>query len=171
MTRRWWLLTLALHLGFFGAWTALEEWRQTRAQVFLLETEGADPRDLWAGQYLALAFPAGRLEEARGLNAARGPAMAVKLEAAGDTVVAGKTWPLRRAAKQAAVEDGDYSAYPSAQGWARGKVHNGRVRFGIERYYFSEAREDELRKLVPGRYFALVALSPDGRLRVRRLVW
>jgi uncharacterized membrane-anchored protein len=168
--KRWWLWILMLHLGFFGAWTALEEWRQTRAQVFLLETEGADPRDLWAGQYLGLAYPVARVDASLP-GWGEGVKLAIKLDAVGDTVVAGQTWPLRRSTRHAAVPTGDYTGYPAEEGWARGQLRQGRAVLGIERYYFNEAREDELRKLVPGRYFALVRLSPDGRLRVQRLVW
>ncbi len=172
MTRRWWLGILLLHLGFFGAWTALEEYRRRGAPEFLLETEGVDPRDLWSGQYLELAYPAARLSSADlEAGAHNGTPMAVRLEPAGDTRVAGRDWPLWRATAKQAAKDGDYSAYPAAAGWARGQALGQRVLFGIERYYFQEDREAELRKLVPGRYFALVSLSPDGRLRLKRLIW
>lgn len=172
MTRRWWLGILLLHLGFFGAWAGLEEFRRRGAPEFLLETEGVDPRDLWSGQYLELAYPAARLDGRSLEQSPRdGAAMAVKLEPAGDTRVAGQAWPLWRAVSKLPAKDGDYSAFPSREGWARGQAQGGRVLLGIERYYFEEDREAELRKLVPGRYFALVSLSPDGRLRLKRLIW
>lgn len=169
--KRWWLWALLLNLAFFGAWTLREELRLRGAQAFLLETEGADPRDLFAGQYLALAFPVARLGAGDGLSALRdGARVAVRLDAAGTTRVAGKDWPLRRAGSRVSLDEVDAAAYPASAGWALGTVERGRVAFGIERYYFNEDREAELRKLVPGRVFALVSLSPDGHLRIRQLV-
>lgn len=168
--KRWWLGVLLLQLGFFGAWTALEEWRQHKAVEFVLETEGFDPRDFWSGQYMELAYPVARVDASLP-GWGEGVELAVKLEAAGSTTVAGQSYPLRRALRHAAVPDGDFGPFPAAEGWARGTLQSSRAAFGIERYYFDEDREAELRKLVPGRYFALVALSADGRLRIRRLVW
>lgn len=170
--KRWCFGILLLHLGFFGSWAAVETWRRHDPVEFLLETEGADPRDVFAGQYLALAYPAARLDRRQRLqDQDDGAPLAVHLEAQGNTRVGGRLWPLRRSVGIEPILDGDASAFPAAQGWARGEARGGRVQWGIERYYFSEDREDELRKLVPGRYFALVALSPDGRLRIRQLVW
>jgi uncharacterized membrane-anchored protein len=170
--KRAWLAALLLNLAFFGAWAALEEWRHRDAAEFLLATEGADPRDLWSGQYLALAFPDARLDsQPRLQRPADGTPMAVRLEAVGDTLVGGQRWPLWRSVKFEPVIRGDFSAYPASQGWARGEAQGGRVRLGIERFYFPEDEEAKYRKLVPGRYFARVALSPDGRLRIRQLVW
>ena len=161
---------LGAQLAFFIGWAALEETRK-EGPGFLLETEGVDPRDLFAGQYLTLAYPAARVPAADvEALASDGAPYAVRLEPAGDTVVAGKAWPLRRAADRQAVLSGDWSAHPAAEGWARGTLQNGRVAFGIERYYFSEARAAEVNALRPGQYFVHVRLSRDGRLRIQDLV-
>jgi uncharacterized membrane-anchored protein len=168
--KRPWLIALLLQLAFFGAWTGLEEWRHRDAPVFLLATEGADPRDLLAGDYLALAFPDARLDPKQAPSEAEdGAAYAVRFEPVPGALIQG--FSLRRAAQKVPVPDGDFSPYPAAQGWARAEARRGRLRLGIEQFYFEEDQAHVYRSLQAGHYWALVALSPDGRLRIRRLVW
>jgi uncharacterized membrane-anchored protein len=172
MSKGWLIGLLVLQVGFFTGWALREEERQKGA-AFLLETEGVDPRDLFAGQYLSLAYPAARLPKAEAAKPyTDGSSFAVLLEPAGDTVVAGKAYPLRKAKQWVLMAGGDNDdQYPPEKGWVQGRASHGRVKLGIERFYFSESRAQRINALRPGSYFVLVTLGKDGSLRIRDLVY
>jgi uncharacterized membrane-anchored protein len=169
MNRRWLMAVLAAQAVFFIGWAVQEESHRVD-KTFLLATEPFDPRDPFAGQYMDLRYPAGDLDGSDVQAPVEGTRFAVKLENAGDTLVAGKSWPLWQAVTKTVVTRDDDGLYPAADGWARGEVSAGRIRFGIERYYFSEVRGQSLAGLRSGRFFVLAALGSDGKLRIKDLI-
>jgi uncharacterized membrane-anchored protein len=55
--------------------------------------------------------------------------------------------------------------------WDRASVDGGQLDYGIDRYYFSETRQEELGGLRAGQFYVLVSLGQDGTLRVEDLIW
>jgi hypothetical protein len=95
----------------------------------------------------------------------------VRLELDREVTVDGVTWPVWRAVSKSdpsLVEDRRLS---DLGGWASATAEGGRLDYGIDRYYFSEARQEELNQLRRGEFYVLVSLGPDGTLRVKDLIW
>ncbi len=168
MKPRWIWLTLAAQLLFFVAWGASEEMKRGGGREFLLETERVDPRDLLSGQYMILNVKAAR---PAGLSGHAGP-VAVRLEKVGDAQVeGGLSLPLWAAAAAQPQEGlpGPWPALQADSGWAKGNSDGSRVAYGIERYYFSQARGQSL-NLAPGEFYVKVKLGKKGDLRVLDLL-
>lgn len=140
-------ITLAAHLVFFAAWGAYLLFAHSGAAVVLLETDPVDPRDFLSGHYVTLRYKIG---EPAGCPP-KGPVW-IKLEREGEF------WKRRECA-----------AKKSGTGlWARGRVENGRPRFGIERFYVNE--NSPLRTAVSGDVSAKVSINAAGSARILELV-
>jgi uncharacterized membrane-anchored protein len=134
------------------ALAGMKETRVAGAEHVLLRVEPVDPRDPFRGQYVALRYPIGALLPP---GAPEGTTVYVPLYEAGDT------W------------NGAYgtTSRPSGGTYLRGHVHEGRVEFGIERFYVAEHEAPRYeRALAARRVYADVAVDGDGRATLRRLV-
>ncbi|MDH5760414.1 MAG: GDYXXLXY domain-containing protein [Gemmatimonadota bacterium] len=166
MSGKWLRLTLVAQIIFFVAWAGVEEYGRANAVEFLLETRPVDPRDLLSGHYMTLRYtsldPEGSVEGVRA---------AVRLEFEKEVTVDGRTWPVWHAVEK--VEPGRVGdrSLSSTGGWADATVTGSRLDFGIDRFYFSEARKEELNSLRGGSFYVLATLGGDGTLRVKDLVW
>ena len=172
MKHPWIWAVLGVQLVFFTGWALREEsLRRSSAPAdttFLLATEAVDPRDMFAGQYMTLRYPASRLSEADLRRFADGALVRVRLVSAGNVTVGGKQWPLRQAE---GIEQQPGQPKGGLQGFANGLVEQSRVSFGIERYYFNEDRSAELNALKPGSFYVLVTLSDEGTLKIKDLIY
>ncbi len=166
MNVNWMRWTMAMQVLFFVGWAGAEEYSRVDAVEFVLETRPVDPRDFLSGLYMTLGY---RFMDPEG-SVPGGEAL-VRLEFEREVTVNGETWPVWRAALKSPpslVEDRRLTAM---SGWARASVEDGRLDYGIDRYYFSEARQEELNQLRGGQFYVLVSLGRDGTLRVQDLIW
>ncbi len=174
MKQRWILGLLALQITFFGAWAWVEEGRKAGRQ-FVLATQPYDPRDLLAGQYMDLRYRDADLPT-NGLNRkpVEGDTVWVYFDLAGSVTRNNKDYPLRRATRYEVgdIPPGPGEAMPhAAEGWAKAHYQDGRLVFGIERYYFSESRAKALNSIHSGDFYVWVNLAKDGQLRVKELIY
>jgi len=152
MTRRtaFWVL-VALQALVPVAMAGLREADVALGQHVLLRVEPVDPRDPFRGQYVALRYSIGSV--AGGYGA--GTRVYVPLHREGD------------------VWTGTFATTTQPEGgtYIRGRVRDGRIEFGIEQYYADEAEARRLgAALSAGPVYADVALGPDGRATLTRLV-
>lgn len=166
MNDRWVRWTMAMQVVFFVGWAGVEEYARVDAVEFVLETRPVDPRDFLSGLYMTLGYrfmdPAGSVPGREAL---------VRLELIREVTVDGETWPVWRAVSKSAPSLVDDRRLTETGGWARATVEDGRLDYGIGRYYFSEARQEELNGLRGGQFYVLVSLGRDGTLRVQNLIW
>lgn len=149
--RRALLAVAVLDVLFFGAWIGREEYVRRTGLEVKLPIEGYDPRDLLRGHYVRFRLTAER--EAEGFRADRGEERFCLVERKG-------LWHVDPAthARNCRVT-------------LRGKTANGRVSFGIDRFYVDERRTDEVLRLPPGEDTYLVAhLDADGGIHPKELV-
>ncbi|MEK7474087.1 MAG: GDYXXLXY domain-containing protein [Candidatus Coatesbacteria bacterium] len=174
---KWVRWTLLAQLLFFGGWAAREEWNR-QGPVIVLETAPVDPRDLLSGQYLQLSYRISRLDGVRvtgDLPRNAGAAVAVRLVPAPDRPDGRTVW---RAAEIACPGPAIPVRQDPAQGvWVTGRFTARRfggglgwVEYGIERYYFNEARVKEFASRRSGAFLVECTVGRDGRLAIRRLV-
>ncbi len=119
----------------------------------LLAVHPLDPRDPFRGQYVALRYEIG--DRTDGLPDGSRAYVRLHREDGSDVWVAGDVASER----------------PDGGSFIRGRVEGGRIAFGIERYYTSEAgarRYD--RALARDRVYADVALGRGGRASLDRLL-
>ncbi len=166
MRANWIRWTVAAQVIFFIGWAGIEEYRRVDAVEFLLETRPVDPRDFLSGLYMTLGY---RFMDPPGSDTGR--EALVRLEFFQDVTVDGETWPVWRAILKSPPSSVDDTRLTPTGGWARAIVEDGRLEYGIDRYYFSEARQEELNGLSAGQFYVLVSLAPDGTLRVQDLIW
>ena len=172
---RWVRWTLLAQVVFFAGWAAREEWKRLAAPVIRLETAPVDPRDLWSGQYLQLAYPIAWVDRLPGFPSAapsRPVPLAVRLvprpvRIDGVPVVVWQAAEVR-------VPPGAIPARqdPGQGVWVLG-TWTGRRRgvvYGIERFYFSESRMKEFSARRSGALHVECGVGRDGRLTIRRLV-
>lgn len=139
--------TLAAHLLFFGAWGVQLLYAHTNATVVLVETDPVDPRDLISGHYVTLRYKMGEPQNCP----AKGPVW-VQLQQQGEF------W--RRS---------DCSNQKGGDGlWVRGRMKDGRVQFGIERFYVNE--NSKLRTARSGEVSAKLSINTAGSARILALV-
>ena len=166
MRTNWIRWAVAAQVLFFVAWAGVEEYRRVDAVEFLLETRPVDPRDFLSGLYMTLRYrfmdPAGSVPGREAL---------VRLELDREVTIGGETWPVWRAVSKLPPSMVDDRRLTTTNGWARASVEGGRLDYGIGRYYFSEARQEELSRLRGGQFYVLVSLGPEGTLRVQDLIW
>ena len=166
MKAKWIRWTVAAQVLFFVGWAGMEEYRRVDAVEFLLETRPIDPRDFLSGLYMTLGY---RFMDPPGSVAGR--EALVRLEFFRDVTVDGETWPVWRAILKSPPSSVDDARLTPTSGWARANVEEGRLDYGIDRYYFSEARQEELNGLRGGQFYVLVSLGREGALRVQDLIW
>jgi len=172
---KWVRWTLLAQVVFFAGWAAREEWRRNAAPVIRIETAPVDPRDLWSGQYLQLAYPIAAVERLPGFPAVM-PSGSVSV------AVRLVPRPVRFNGVPATVWRADEVRVPAAavparqdpaQGvWVVGSW-SGRGRgvvYGIERFYFSEKRKEEFAGRRSGALHVECAVGRGGKLSIRRLV-
>ncbi len=163
-------LALAAQVVFFLGWAGVEERRRATVVTVLLETVPADPRDVLSGDYLVLRYPMNRVD---GLPGVPVPApivarpVAVRLvpvDVAGRRVwrAAGCTMPAPPLTGRL-EPDGSLRV---AGTW----LGRGQVRYGIERFYFSEHRQAAMNAYRPGSFLVEAGVVPGGRLVLKRLV-
>ena len=166
MRAKWIRWTVTAQVLFFLGWAGLEEFRRVDVVEFLLETRPIDPRDFLSGLYMTLGYrfmdPPGSVDGREAL---------VRLEFFRDVTVDGETWPVWRAILKSSPSAVDDPGLTPTGGWARASVENDRLDFGIDRYYFSEGRQEELDGLRGGQFYVLVSLGREGTLRVQDLIW
>ena len=135
-------------------------------ESFFLASRPVDPRDFLSGLYMTLGYrymnPDGSIPGREAL---------VRLELDREVTVDGATWPVWRAVSKSDPSQVDDRGLSETGGWARATVEGGRLDYGIDRYYFSEARQEELNQLRGGEFYVLVSLGRDGTLRVQDLIW
>lgn len=163
---KWMHWAVLIQVAFFVGWAGIEEVRKVRSVDILLETEPVDPRDLLAGHYMTLNY---RNLNVHGHPYVEGMTLWVYLEPKPDhggvdgRVVWRATGQYEtRRPKSRLSENG---------GWAKATIQRRGLDFGIDRYYFSEARQDELNGLRGGEFYVLARLSRDGTLRVEDLIF
>ena len=166
MNMNWVRWTMAMQVVFFLGWAGVEEYGRFDAVEFLLETRPVDPRDFLSGLYMTLGY---RFMDPKG-SVPGGEAL-VRLDFEREITVNGETLPVWRAALKSAPSLVEDRRLTTRSGWARARVEGGRLDYGIDRYYFSEARQEELSGLRGGQFYVLVSLGQDGTLRVRDLIW
>ncbi len=169
MRANWIRWTVAAQVLFFLGWAGVEEYRRLDAVEFLLETRPIDPRDFLSGLYMTLGYrfmdPGGTVVGVIGREAL------VRLELDREVTLNGETWPVWRATEEwppSLVENTDLT--PTG-GWAKARVEDGRLDYGIDRYYFGEARQERFNQLRGGQFYVLVSLGRTGTLRVQDLIW
>ena len=166
MRANWIRWTIVAQVLFFMGWAGVEKYRRVDAVEFLLETRPVDPRDFLSGLYMTLGY---RFMDPEG--SVPGREALVRLEFEREVTVNGETWPVWRAALKSAPSPIEDRRLTTTSGWARASVEDGRLDYGIDRYYFSEARQEELDQLRGGQFYVLVSLGRDGTLRVQDLIW
>jgi hypothetical protein len=173
---KWVRWTLLAQVVVFGGWAAREEWKRLAAPVIRLETAPVDPRDLWSGQYLQLAYPIARVDRLPGFPApapSRPLPVAVRL-VPGEVRSAGVPVIVWQAAEVRVPPVAIPARQDPAQGvWVLGTWTGTRrgVTYGIERFYFSEKRMKEFASRRSGTALHVeCAVGRDGRLSIRRLV-
>lgn len=166
MNTRWVRWAVAAQVLFFVAWAGVEEYGRFNAVEFLLETRPVDPRDFLSGLFMTLRYssmdPEGQVT---------GNDVLVRLEFEKEVTINGETWPVWHAVRRVDPSQVDDRRPTTTSGWARANVENGRLDYGIGRYYFSEARQEELGELRGGQFYVLAGLGRDGTLRVKDLIW
>ncbi len=166
MKAKWIRWAVAVQVLFFVGWAGVEEYGRFNAVEFLLETRPVDPRDLLSGLYMALGYrsmdPEGQVTGNEAL---------VRLEFEKEVTINGETWPVWHAVRKTDPSLVDDRRPTTTSGWARASVENGRLDYGIDRYYFSEARQEELGELRGSQFYVLASLGRDGTLRVKDLIW
>jgi uncharacterized membrane-anchored protein len=174
---KWVRLAIAAQVVVFAGWAAREEWRRAAAPVIRLETAPVDPRDLWSGQYMRLAYPIARVEQLPGFppRAATGPMnLAVRL-APTEVRFGGAPVTVWRAV-EVRVPPGDIPAKqkPADGVWVAGtwtgRGWAGGVRYGIERFYFNEKRKREFQSRRSGQVHVECTVDRRGRLALKRLI-
>lgn len=167
---RWTLLAQAL---FFAGWAGVEEWKRNSAPVILLETMPVDPRDLFAGQYMALRYRIGQVDHLPGFPQEKpygGVKIAVLLKPSGTVNVGGKGHQLWGAVQCQVQPPEDLGTGDGL--WVRGEwVSSNNVIFGIERYYFSEKRKVELNSVNTGHVYVEAKVMKGGKLALKDLVY
>jgi uncharacterized membrane-anchored protein len=167
--KAWLRSMLACQLLFFAGWAGLEEWRHYHSASLLLETEGYDPRDLISGHYLQLHYPISHVEKLQGFptpSPERPLELWVRMEPAGSVRSGMRSYNSYRAVEVRLSAPGEGAAPWAKAHWSPGV---GAI-YGIERYYFSEARVGEMEGLRSGHVWVEADLSTDGQLRIVGLV-
>ncbi len=148
------LLGLAvLDVLFFGAWIGREEFVRRNGLEVKLPLEGYDPRDLLRGQYVRFRLVAEREAEDGGFRLHDGESEFCLEE-----------------------REGLWHVNPSkSPGECRvtilGKARDGRIRFGIERFYVDERRANEVQSLQADADTYLIAhLDANGGIHPKELV-
>ena len=166
-------VTLLAQALFFLGWAGYQEWRVASAPTLMLETLPVDPRDLIAGQYLALRYPIGQVEMLAGFTPPYPQShteVAVLLKPGRQVFVGGKGFQIWEAARCQVPPPPDLHA---AEGvWVVGdwlSFHN--TVYGIERYYFSQKRLPEMANIRSGRVYVRVQVGKGGRLSLKDLVY
>lgn len=168
---RWALL---IQLLFFIGWAGKEEWNRREVRddsSFLIETMPVDPRDLWSGHYMTLRF---RISTLAGMTtrsvtpAVQGLDVKVKLVRDREVELQGRKYDVYRGTEWIPASE----APGRMDGvWASATLGSQlEVLYGIERYYFSEDRKDEMNKYRPGQYYVKVSVGKDGRFVLKDLV-
>jgi uncharacterized membrane-anchored protein len=124
------------------------------SQTVLLNVMPVDPRDLFRGDYVTLAYDVSRLPS---------------YHAPGQTVYV----PLAVGPGGHASSGGPAVTSPPAAGpYLRGRVNGiGRVEFGLEKFFVPEGQgRDYERAVRERRLWAEVTVAPDGQAVLRRLV-
>jgi uncharacterized membrane-anchored protein len=168
--KKWVILTLLGQAAFFGAWWFLESRKVSQGREahgeFLLETVPVDPRSLLSGDYMALRPAIADASRLLPPGSAGSPA-ALLLEAQSQVICGGRSLPLYRALSGLRPAPAALPEAGPGRLWVRAlNGPNARLAFGIERYYFSEAREEDLRPLPGGHFYARVVAAPDGSLKL-----
>ncbi len=170
----WVRAVLLLQVLFFLGWTAKEEAKRHNASTVILETLPVDPRDLLAGKYMDLRYVIGQLNETQGFPSpapAPGSRLWVKLKPLGEARVAER---VIRVWKPAGCFLGAVRPLEATDGeiWVAGTCGNdGRVVYGIERYYFNETRAEELNGIRSGHVWVEAIVSRNGALAFKRLIY
>ncbi len=166
MRVNWIRWAVAMQVVFFVGWAGVEEYARVNAVEFLLEGRPVDPRDFLSGLFMTLGYrfmdPVGSVPGREAL---------VRLEFEREVTINGETWPVWRAVLKSPPSLVDDRRPTPTSGWARASVEDGRLDYGISRYYFSEARQEELNELRGAQFYVLVSLGRDGTLRVQDLIW
>lgn len=175
MTRLpWFRATVIVQLLVFAGWIGLEEMKRIPATTVVLETVPVDPRDLWSGQYLTLAYRISGIDHLPGFPKDRPRkasfTVAVRLvpaEVKGRDGASRTVWQAVECAMGGIPEDRPTGGVWVKATWSsRGRGAD----YGIGRYYFSESRKDEMNALAAGRFFVECGVSRSGQLTIRRIV-
>ena len=168
---KWVRWTLALQVVFFLGWALSEEMKRQDAPTVVLETEPYDPRDLLAGKYMDLRYVIGDTTKLPGFPAEKiqpGAKVAVRLEPQGEARIAEKVHQVWGPVTCVSPPP----MYIGSGHWVIGDYVGGRqVRFGIERYYFSEKNQADMNGIRSGHVWVEATISKNGQLALKRLIY
>ena len=86
--------------------------------------------------------------------------------------VGGKKWKIWRAVECRVPPPEVGEQQDSSRGiWITGLLNNGTVQYGIERYFFSENRVEELGRLHSGQVLVEASVGRNARLVMKRLIY
>lgn len=171
-------LTILLQVLFFIFWGGWE-WSRRHWVIctIYVDTMPVDPRDLLAGQYMALRYPIGDPANVPGFpKSAPTTSQVIKIRLApGPLVNTDKGQVTMYVAEQVDMTGSANGMGPNDKFvWVQAKFNpngwNNQIEYGIERYYFSERRMQEMNKMRSGQYVAKVDVSTQGLLTIKEFV-
>lgn len=173
--KKWILITLLVQTVFFTGWGISESMKVSQGLVengeFLLDTRSVDPRDWLSGQYMTVSPLIA--DASAWLPSDSDPAQdaAVLLQQKGTLTLGGKTYPFYASVQAQRPAPRPLPAAAGQQLWVRAQGGQpSRLSFGMEKYFFSEDRKDEMSGMRGGRFYARVTVSPDGSIKLLGLV-
>ena len=173
MNRNWLRWTLLGQVLFFAGWAGFEESKRYSAPIILLETMPVDPRDLFAGQYMALRYRISLVDGLPGFPKEKPKnraLIAVLLKPSKNVNVGGRGYQLWEAVQCQVPPPDDLNTTDGV--WVTGKwIAANNVIYGIEKYYFSEKRMNELSNIGSGNVYVEVSVGKGGKLALKNLVY
>jgi len=170
---KWVRWTLALQVVFFLGWALSEEMKRQDAPTVVLETEPYDPRDLLAGKYMDLRYQAGDTSKMPGIQRDGTPVGSkvwVNLEPAGQARIAEKVYQVWK--PTICSLDSIPAPLKDRGVWITGTYVGGfRIRYGIERYYFSEKNQADMNGIRSGHVWVEATVSKKGQLSLSHLLY
>ncbi len=158
-------LAVALQLGVLVAIAGGRQWTLSRGTIVLLETAPVDPRDLFRGDYVVLAYKISTLQRTSFDYPPFNPGDAIYVP----LIQRGRFWEPQ--------ETGVSHSRPRGDVFIRGRVVGGRgggpggertlrVEYGIETYFVPEGRG---REIETARDIAVEVALREGNAVIRRL--
>ena len=171
----WLRWTLLAQVIFFLSWAGYESWRRVNAPIVILETLPVDPRDLFAGKYMQLRFAIGETKNLSGFPTVEprlGAQIAVLLKPMEEVRIAEKVYRVWRPTACHSPQPIFQEPVLDGGRWVAGEyIGQGRVRYGVERYYFNEKRTTELSQVRSGHVWVEAVVGRDGKLALKNLLY
>ena len=167
-------IILVIHILFFVGWAGIEEYKQYQAPTILLKTLPVDPRDFLSGNYMTLRYEIGQPEKLPGFNGSkirRNTTIGIYLK--GNTVEVNGSQMKIFAPEKAQIPPPSLSDKQNPENgiWVTGRwTGSNYIVYGIERYYFSEKRKQELNSFRSGNVYAEVSVSKNGVMNLKNII-